>query len=59
MSGPRCLRPSVPAPGRACGNFEATGPTMVPVRQGDLIEVLETHPTGGARRISENMMVQQ
>lgn len=32
--------------GRACGNFEATGPTMVPVRQGDLIEVLETHPTG-------------
>ncbi|OLP88002.1 CCR4-NOT transcription complex subunit 3 [Symbiodinium microadriaticum] len=32
--------------GRAVGNFEATGPTMVPVRQGDLIEVLETDPSG-------------
>ena len=28
------------------GNFEATGPTMVPVRHGDVIEVLETHHTG-------------
>jgi len=32
--------------GVAMGNFEATGPTMVPVRQGDMIEVLETHHTG-------------
>lgn len=34
------------ASGVAMGNFEATGPTMVPVRQGDMIEVLETHHTG-------------
>lgn len=32
--------------GYAVGNFEATGPTMVPVRHGDVIEVLETHHTG-------------
>ena len=35
-----------PFGGYAVGNFEATGPTMVPVRHGDVIEVLETHHTG-------------
>ena len=30
----------------AIGNFEATAPTMVPVRQGDMIEVLQIHHEG-------------
>lgn len=28
------------------GNFDGAGTSMVPVRHGDLIEVLETHHTG-------------
>lgn len=42
--------------GYAVGNFEATGPTMVPVRHGDVIEVLETHHTGWsyAKNLSNN-----
>lgn len=41
------------------GNFEATGPTMVPVRQGDMIEVLETHHTGWsyAKNLSHSFLV--
>ena len=34
------------ASGGAIGNFEPTGPTEIPVRAGDIIEVLETHHTG-------------
>ena len=34
------------ASGFAVGDFEATRPTMVPVRQGDMIEVLATDPSG-------------
>ncbi|CAJ1340801.1 unnamed protein product [Effrenium voratum] len=42
--------------GHAVGNFEATGPTMVPVRLGELVEILETHPTGWsfAKNITTN-----
>eukprot|EP00434_Breviolum_minutum_P022772 symbB.v1.2.020090.t1/scaffold1672.1/size106478/2 len=32
--------------GVAMGNLEATGPTMIRVREGDTIEVLETHHAG-------------
>eukprot|EP00913_Durusdinium_trenchii_P009492 g8922.t1 len=43
---PQMPQPQLPAPQQCPVAPQATGPTMVPVRQGDLIEVLETHPTG-------------
>ena len=32
--------------GRVGRAFDATGPTMLTVQQGELVEILETHPTG-------------
>ena len=41
------------------GNLEATGPTMIRVREGDTIEVLETHHAGWsyAKNLSRSFLV--
>ena len=44
----------------AIGNFEATAPTMVPVRQGDMIEVLQIHHESGwsyVKNLSRSFLV--